>query len=265
MNNKLLCAAVAGALIAGCNGETTAETADTAAAAPAVAAATTAAASAAADTSGMSQLEKVGYSLGYNLGRRFAQDQIELDDKSFSKGVADGASGNAGVLTDEQMAQVLQAFQQEQQAKMVAKRQELEVKRQAQGEDNKKAGKAFLEENAKKDGVVTLDSGLQYKVISEASGDKPKASDTVEVHYRGRLLDGTEFDSSHKRGKPARFQVNQVIPGWTEALQLMPEGSKWELYIPADLAYGAGGTPGAIGPNATLIFEVELLDASVSN
>ncbi|MDO7636496.1 MAG: FKBP-type peptidyl-prolyl cis-trans isomerase, partial [Porticoccaceae bacterium] len=130
-------------------------------------------------------------------------------------------------------------------------------------EGNLKEGQAFLAENGTKEGVVTTASGLQYKVISAGSGAKPTVDSTVEVHYAGRLLDGTEFDSSVKRGVPATFGVTQVIAGWTEALQLMPQGSKWELYIPADLAYGPGGT-GPIGPNQMLIFEVELLNANVS-
>ncbi len=117
--------------------------------------------------------------------------------------------------------------------------------------------------NAKKDGVKTTASGLQYKVITEGSGEKPTLQDSVSAHYRGTLIDGTEFDSSYARGKPATFGVTHVIPGWTEALQMMPEGSKWEIYIPSDLAYGPGGSGAKIGPNATLIFEIELLKAKV--
>jgi FKBP-type peptidyl-prolyl cis-trans isomerase len=133
----------------------------------------------------------------------------------------------------------------------------------AQSDSNAAEGAAFLAENAKKEGVVTTDSGLQYKIMNTGVGPKPTADSTVEVHYAGRLLDGTEFDSSVKRGVPTQFGVTQVIPGWTEVLQLMPEGSKWEVYIPSNLAYGPGGT-GPIGPNSTLIFEVELLQANVS-
>jgi FKBP-type peptidyl-prolyl cis-trans isomerase len=130
-------------------------------------------------------------------------------------------------------------------------------------ETNIKEGEAFLAENAKKEGVVVLESGLQYKILTAGTGAIPTPENTVEVHYKGTLLDGTEFDSSFKRGVPAQFGVTQVIPGWVEALQLMKEGAKWELYVPADLAYGPGGTGGLIGPNQTLIFEVELLKASV--
>ena len=132
-------------------------------------------------------------------------------------------------------------------------------------EANKKEGEEFLASNKTKEGVVTTASGLQYKVITAGTGPSPKASDKVSVHYRGTLIDGTEFDSSYRRGEPVSFPVKGVIAGWTEALQLMKEGAKWELYIPSELAYGPGGTGGPIGPNATLIFEVELLQASVSS
>ena len=162
-----------------------------------------------------------------------------------------------------QIAETVKTFE----AEMMAKRDEMQqAEEQAfslQAEGNLKEGQAFLAENGTKEGVVTTASGLQYKVISAGSGAKPTVDSTVEVHYAGRLLDGTEFDSSVKRGVPATFGVTQVIAGWTEALQLMPQGSKWELYIPADLAYGPGGT-GPIGPNQMLIFEVELLNANVS-
>jgi FKBP-type peptidyl-prolyl cis-trans isomerase len=131
---------------------------------------------------------------------------------------------------------------------------------QREAQENLEAGNKFLEENKAKDGVVTTESGLQYEVLTEGTGAKPQATDKVRVHYHGTLLDGTVFDSSVDRGKPAEFKVNQVIKGWTEALQLMPVGSKWKLYIPADLAYGERGAGGKIGPNSTLIFEVELLD-----
>jgi FKBP-type peptidyl-prolyl cis-trans isomerase len=150
---------------------------------------------------------------------------------------------------------------------MMAKREEMQkVEQEAaklESAANLKEGAAFLEANGAKEGVVTTESGLQYKVITEGTGAKPSTESTVEVHYAGRLLDGTEFDSSIKRGVPVKFGVTQVIPGWTEALQLMPEGSKWELYIPANLGYGSGGQ-GPIGPNSVLVFEVELLKADVS-
>jgi FKBP-type peptidyl-prolyl cis-trans isomerase len=152
------------------------------------------------------------------------------------------------------MASAMTLFQKE----MTAKQAE---KIKMAGEKNKKAGETFLSENSKKDGVVTLKSGLQYKVITEGTGKMPKESDTVTTHYRGTLVDGTEFDSSYKRGEPVSFQVNGVIPGWTEALQLMKTGSKWQLFIPSGLAYGENG-PEPIGPNAALIFDVELISVA---
>jgi FKBP-type peptidyl-prolyl cis-trans isomerase FklB len=144
------------------------------------------------------------------------------------------------------------AFQKE----MMAKQQEL-AKRL--GEKNKKEGEAFLSENRKKEGIKALPSGLQYKVVKAGTGKKPKSTDTVTTHYRGTLIDGTEFDSSYRRGQPASFPVSGVIPGWTEALQLMEEGAKWQLFIPPNLAYGERGAGSQIGPNATLIFEIELI------
>ena len=162
------------------------------------------------------------------------------------------------------MAEAIQAFETQRTAKRDEMQQAQEQEASMQAESNLAAGTAFLAENGAKEDVITTASGLQYKVLVEGTGATPTAESTVEVHYAGRLLDNTEFDSSVKRGVPAQFGVTQVIAGWTEALQLMPEGSKWELYIPADLAYGPGGT-GTIGPNDTLIFEVELLQANVES
>jgi FKBP-type peptidyl-prolyl cis-trans isomerase FklB len=156
-------------------------------------------------------------------------------------------------MTDEEVKTAISGLQKDLQAKQ-------QERAKVQGEKNKKEGEAFLAQNKTKAGVKTLPSGLQYKVITEGKGKTPKANDTVTVQYKGTLIDGTEFDSSYKRGQPATFPVNGVIKGWTEALQLMKEGSKWQLFIPADLAYGASGTPGGpIGPNAVLIFDVELV------
>ena len=161
-------------------------------------------------------------------------------------------------MTDEEIHDVLTTFKKE----FVAKQQELAKQ---QGEKNKKEGEIFLEANKKKEGVQTLPSGLQYKVLKAGSGKKPAATDTVTVHYRGTLIDGKEFDSSYERGKPATFPVNGVIPGWTEALPLMEEGAKWMLFIPPTLAYGERGAGREIGPNATLIFEVELISIEQKN
>jgi len=161
--------------------------------------------------------------------------------------------GAKPLMTEDEIKTTIQAFGQ----KLMAKREE---DQKALGEKNKTASESYMAENAKKEGVKTTASGLQYKVITEGKGAKPKADEVVEVNYKGTLIDGTEFDSSYKRGQPVTFPVNGVIPGWTEALQLMPVGSKYELYIPSDLAYGPGGTGGVIGPNQALVFEVELLD-----
>ncbi|MDI7258626.1 MAG: FKBP-type peptidyl-prolyl cis-trans isomerase [Thermodesulfobacteriota bacterium] len=167
------------------------------------------------------------------------------------RGVKDAISGNKPLLTEQEVGETMAAFQKE----MKAKQEEMMKKT---GEKNKKEGEVFLAGNKKKEGVVTLPSGLQYRVIKNGSGKKPKLTDTVTTHYKGTLIDGTEFDSSYQRGQPASFQVNGVVAGWTEALQRMEEGAKWQLFVPSQLAYGERGA-GPIGPNATLIFEVELI------
>ena len=195
--------------------------------------------------------DKTSYSMGMNVGTGFKQQSIDVNADIFMKGFKDAQSGAKPLLAEEEMRSIILALQKE----VVAKQTE---KMQAAGVKNKKEGETFLTENKKKEGVKTLPSGLQYKVIKEGVGKTPKATDTVTTNYRGTLIDGTEFDSSYKRGQPASFPVNGVIPGWTEALQLMKTGSKWQLFIPATLAYGERGS-GAIGPNAVLIFEIELI------
>ncbi len=197
--------------------------------------------------------EKVSYSIGLDIGTNFKRQSVELDSKALAAGITDGLSGAKPALAEDEVRKVLADFQQKMRARAAA------IAQQA-ADDNKKKGEAFLAENKKQKGVVTLPSGLQYKVLKEAKGAKPKSTDTVSVHYRGTLIDGAEFDSSIKRGQPAEFAVNQVIKGWTEALQLMPVGSKWQLFIPSDLAYGPQGAGNMIGPNSTLVFDVELLD-----
>ena len=198
--------------------------------------------------------DRVSYILGYNIGQQFKKDQITIDADIFSQAMKEAEKGTAPKLTQEEMQMAMKSFQDLQQAK----RNEMMT---VIAEANKKEGEAFLSANSKKEGVITTKSGLQYKVLTNGAGPKPVKGSQVSVHYRGTLLDGTEFDSSYSRGEPATFGVTQVIPGWTEVLQLMPEGSKWEVYIPSSLAYGEGGAGGNIGPNATLIFEVELLSA----
>jgi FKBP-type peptidyl-prolyl cis-trans isomerase len=196
--------------------------------------------------------QRLSYGIGFNIGQRMKADSVPIDAVPFSSGVADAISGAKPRMTEEEIATEMQAFQEKAAA-------EHEVAQKALGEANAKAAAAFLAENKAKPGVVTTASGLQYEVITEGTGPKPAASDTVEVHYRGTLVDGTEFDSSYSHGETVTFGVGQVIPGWTEALQLMPKGSKWKLALPAELAYGAGGAGQVIGPNSALVFEVELI------
>ena len=186
------------------------------------------------------QKDKLGYAIGLDLGKSLKKNSIDIDLPVVMQGVKDGLTGKE-LLTEDQIKETYAAYQQE------------------RAEKTKKEGESFLAANKKKDGVITLASGLQYKIIKTGSGKTPKAIDSVTVNYRGTLIDGTEFDSSIKRGQPSTFQVNGVIPGWTEALQLMREGDKWQLFIPSNLAYGERGAGGIIGPNAVLIFEVELV------
>ena len=199
------------------------------------------------------QKDKISYAIGLSVGKNLTRDSITVSPDAFLRGVMDaGADSAARLMTDEQVQSTMMAFQD-------SMRRKQEAQARVAGEEQMTKGAAFLAENGKKPGVVTLPSGLQYKVITEGKGKTPTASSTVTTHYRGRLIDGKEFDSSYKRGQPAQFPCNGVIRGWTEALLLMKEGSKWELYVPPDLAYGASGAGGVIPPNATLIFEVELI------
>jgi FKBP-type peptidyl-prolyl cis-trans isomerase len=200
-----------------------------------------------------SEEKRVSYGMGIGLGQRIKQESFSIDADAFSQGVKDAIEGAEQLMTQEEIMQEMQAFQQQQMAKQQEEAGKIAGENMVEGE-------AFLAENGTKEGVVTTESGLQYKIITEGTGAKPAATDTVEVHYAGTLIDGTEFDSSYTRGATVSFPVNGVIPGWTEALQLMTVGSKWQLFIPSALAYGPGGTGGGpIGPNATLIFDVELV------
>jgi FKBP-type peptidyl-prolyl cis-trans isomerase FklB len=199
-----------------------------------------------------SEKEKVSYIIGREIGNNLKSQTIDVDPEILARGIKDAFSGAKPIMTEEEMKEVMTAFQKE----VMAKRQELAKQL---GEKNKKEGESFLVENKAKEGVKTLPSGLQYKVIKAGTGKKPKATDTVTTQYRGTLTDGTEFDSSYSRGQPATFPVNGVIPGWTEALQLMEEGAKWQIFVPSHLAYGERGAGPKIGPNATLIFEIELI------
>src|SRR5438874_6052594 len=196
--------------------------------------------------------DKLSYSIGLDIGMTFKKQKMDLNSDTLAAGVKDGLSGVKPLLTEDEVRQVMTTFSKEMTEKTAMANKEAAGKNTAEGEK-------FLTENKNKPGVKTTASGLQYKVVKEGSGAPPKETDTVVVNYRGTLVDGTEFDSSYKRGEPATFPVNRVIKGWTEALQLMKPGAKYQLFIPSDLAYGPGGTGGDIGPNATLIFEVELM------
>jgi FKBP-type peptidyl-prolyl cis-trans isomerase len=197
--------------------------------------------------------DRVSYGIGVGVARNFQRQGIEVDLDLVVKGMRDMLSGGKLAMTDEELDKTMTAFQAETQKKM-------QDAFKAAGEKNRKEGEAFLAENSKKDGVVTLPSGLQYKILKSAAGRKPLGQDSVECHYRGTFVDGTEFDNSYKRGKPLVFKVDGgVIPGWSEALKLMPVGSQWQFFVPSRLAYGEKGAGNQIGPNATLIFEVELL------
>ncbi|GAB4175770.1 MAG: FKBP-type peptidyl-prolyl cis-trans isomerase [Wenzhouxiangellaceae bacterium] len=197
--------------------------------------------------------KRLSYTIGMDIGKSLTSQDIDLDIDVVIAALRASYLGEETLMTAEEAAAERQRFIEQHQAAIEAKRAE-------EAQRNLEEGQAFLAANAQKDGVKVTDSGLQYRVIEEGTGASPSATDRVTVHYRGRLINGVEFDSSYQRGEPATFALNQVIPGWTEGLQLMKEGGKYELYIPPELAYGERGAPGAIGPNSTLIFEVELLD-----
>ena len=196
--------------------------------------------------------DRASYVIGYNLGRSLKQNEVNANTDLLTQGLRDAISGAKGMLTDEEMQATMQEFQQKVMAQQEAKQKVL-------GEKNKAEGEAFLAKNKARAGVKTTASGLQYEVLKEGTGPTPKATDTVTVNYVGTLVDGTKFDSSYDRKQPATFVLNQVIPGWTEGVQLMKVGSKYKFYLPAALGYGEKGAGGVIGPNAPLVFEVELV------
>ena len=196
--------------------------------------------------------DRASYVIGYNLGRTLKQNDVEANSDLIVKGLRDGLAGANGMLTDAEMQSTMQEFQKQVQTQQ-------EAKQKVVGEKNKTEGEAFLAKNKARAGVKTTASGLQYEVEKEGTGPTPKATDTVTVNYKGTLMDGTTFDSSYDRGQPATFVLNQVIPGWTEGVQLMKVGAKYKFYIPSALGYGDKGAGNVIGPNAPLIFEVELL------
>lgn len=205
------------------------------------------------ETGAMGMNETTSYAIGWQTGQSFTQQDVDVNEESLIQGLRDAMSGVDAKFTDEEMMAALQQLQQDMMARQQAQAQE-------QAGVNETDGAAFLAENGAREGVTTLASGLQYEVLTAGEGPNPAATDTVSVHYRGTLLDGSEFDSSYARGTPATFPLNRVIAGWTEGLQLMNVGSKYKLFIPAALGYGAQGSPPKIGPGAALIFEVELLE-----
>lgn len=196
--------------------------------------------------------DKLSYAIGMDIGKNLKSQPVELNSDAVSQGVKDSLNEGKTLMTQQEYLDILAAFKKEMSQKQIAQMKEL-------SEKNKKEGEEYLAENKKKEDIVTTQSGLQYKVLKKGTGKIPNSTDTVTVHYRGTLIDGTEFDSSYRRGQPASFKVNGVIRGWTEALQLMKEGAKWQLYIPSNLAYGERGAGRNIRPNSTLIFEVELI------
>jgi FKBP-type peptidyl-prolyl cis-trans isomerase FklB len=199
------------------------------------------------------EARKTSYSMGYNMGKNFKEIYDKIDQESLIQGILDAVNQKDPQITMKEISDTLTNLQQK-----VAEKKREEQKSMA--EENKRIGTQFLEENAKKAGVKTTSTGLQYKTISQGNGPKPIATDKVRVHYRGKFINGNEFDSSYKRGEPATFRLDQVISGWTEALQLMNKGAKFEVYIPSELAYGERGAGNVIAPNSTLIFEIELLE-----
>ena len=197
-------------------------------------------------------VDSSSYAIGYDIGSNFSKQNIEVNYAALTQGINHGLGNGKAILTEKEVASVLQAFSQKMMQKQMADKE-------AESSANKEEGKTFLEENKKKDGVKVTESGLQYKELKSGNGPKPKETDKVKVHYTGRFINGEVFDSSVERGQPAEFNVNGVIKGWTEALQMMNVGDKWELYIPSELAYGERGAGNTIPPGTTLIFEVELL------
>jgi FKBP-type peptidyl-prolyl cis-trans isomerase FklB len=196
--------------------------------------------------------EKLSYALGMDLGNQFRKQAVQVNPEVFLQGLKDAISGSKTLLTEEQVRNQITELQNQMRTKYL-------VERAAIGKTNKAEGEAFLAGNKSRPDVITLESGLQYRIIKTGDGPKPALQDTVMCNYRGTLINGAEFDNSYKQNKPASFPVGKVIKGWTEALQLMPVGSKWQLFVPPNLAYGENGAGNIVGPNATLIFEVDLL------
>lgn len=200
--------------------------------------------------------DRVSYVLGLSSGRRLRETKLEINAEAYARGFRDGFAGSEPMLDEQERLQAMQTFHR----RRLARQAEEVESREKEATENRKEAERFLAQNKKREGVKTLANGLQYEILREGDGPRPGPKDTVTVNYRGTLPDGTVFDSSYQRGEPATFPVDGVIPGWTEALQMMRKGAKWKLYIPPDLAYGERGARDTIGPNQLLVFEVELLD-----
>jgi FKBP-type peptidyl-prolyl cis-trans isomerase FklB len=202
----------------------------------------------AADSKPSTDKEKFSYTIGFQIGQGFKRDGLEVDTKSMSQAIMDVINNKKPRLSPDEMRSSMEGAQKK-----------LASARKAKGGKAKAAGDKYLAENSKKDGIITRESGLQYKVISTGKGKQPKATDSITAHYKGTLINGKEFDSSYRRGEPATFNVGQVISGWKEILPMMKEGDKWQVFIPSNLAYGERGQGATIGPNETLIFDIELI------
>ncbi|MGH1438915.1 MAG: FKBP-type peptidyl-prolyl cis-trans isomerase [Cellvibrionaceae bacterium] len=244
MKLKLLIASMAALTMVACGGEKAEETV------------------AAAEPTLESVEQRLSYMVGNNMAKQFKRDSVEIDIASMKLGIDDAMADKESRLSEEQIQQTIATLQEQAQKRQEEQQAAQEKERAEAAEKNKTEGAAYLAANGAKEGVVTTESGLQYKELVAGDGAKAEYSDTVSVHYKGMLTDGTEFDSSYSRNEPATFPVAGVIPGWIEALQLMSVGDKWELTIPSDLAYAENGAGASIGPNATLVFEVELLDVT---
>ena len=201
---------------------------------------------------------KMSYAVGLEMGRNITNYLVEVDPEALAAGVRDAVSKKKALITDQEAIQGMNEFRGQMQAKRAETQKMMQEKNKEAGEKNKKEAEAFLAENKTKQNIKTTSDGLQYRILTQGKGKVPGSNDTVIAHYRGTLINGTEFDSSYKRGEPMDFAVTRVIKGWTEALLMMPVGSKWQLFIPPDLAYGEGGRPG-IPPNSALLFDIELI------
>jgi len=213
----------------------------------------------------MTDNDKISYTLGADMGRNLKEQNLTMNPQVFARGISDGLAGGPFMLTDAQMKQAIDSFKQVLYTKQAENRQQMQAQQKAMADKNAKDGAAFLAANKTKQGVQVMPDGLQYRSLTTGTGAMPTANDTVTVNYEGRLIDGTVFDSSYKQGQPVTFKVSEVIPGWQEALTHMKVGDVWEIYVPSQLAYGAQGVGGPIGPNQTLIFKIQLMDVKAAN